>query len=306
MLAPVTTDTANNRHILITGASGLIGSALRARLEELGYRVHALSRRDSSAPFFFDQTTGRMHLTPDIPLYGVVNLAGASLAEGRWTNRRKQLVMDSRVLTTEHLGQALAALPARPEVLVSASAIGFYGDTGSSQVDEDSAAGDTFLAEVAVGWEQATEAAETAGIRTVHARFGLVLSPEGGVLPNFILPGRLAAVGRVGSGRQFISWIALDDCVDILCLFLETPAITGAVNVVADPAVTNAEFTRAVAAALHRPRLPPLPAFVVRLLFGQMGEEALLASSRVHSRRLPELGIELRYPQLDQALAHLL
>ena len=306
MLTPVTTDSATGKNILITGASGLIGSALGAQLRERGYRVHALSRRDSSAPFYFDQAAGRMHLSPDIPLYGVVNLAGASLADGRWTNRRKQLIMDSRVLTTEHLCQALATLPSRPEVLISASAIGFYGDTGSRQVDEDSAAGDTFLAEVSVGWEQATEAANAAGIRTVHSRFGLVLSPKGGVLPNFILPGRLAAVGRVGDGRQFIAWIALDDCVDVLCRFLEMPAITGAVNVVADPAVTNAEFTRAVAAALHRPRLPPLPAFVVRLLFGQMGEEALLASSRVHSRRLPELGIELRFPTLEAALAHLL
>lgn len=296
----------NDKHILITGASGLIGSALHPRLEQQGYRVHVLSRRDSKAPFYYDQDTGRMHLAQDIPLTGVVNLAGASLADGRWSKRRKQLIMDSRVLTTEHLCEALAALPTPPEVLISASAIGYYGDTGSDQVDEDSGAGKTFLADVSIGWEQATEAAKAAGIRVVLPRFGLVLSPEGGVLPNFILPGRLAAVGRVGSGRQFISWISLDDCVAVLCRFLETPAISGAVNVVSNHAVTNAEFTRAVATALHRPRLPPLPAFAVRLLFGQMGEEALLASSRVHSQRLPELGIELQYPQLDKALAYLL
>lgn len=296
-------DKAN---ILITGASGLIGSALRNELESRGYRVYALDRHDAEAPFHYDQQQRKMRLDPDIPLTAVVNLAGASLAGGRWTDKRKQTILHSRTHTTTDLCAALVKLPQRPRVLLSASAMGYYGDTGANQVDETSPAGDDFLADVARQWEAATEAARASEIRTVHMRFGLVLSAAGGVLPNFILPLRLAAVGTVGSGRQYLSWISLPDALQIILRFLEDSSTEGDFNVVSGNPVTNRDFSRTLAQVLRRPRLPPLPAPVVRLLFGEMGEAALLGSNRVVSVRLPEAGLTIAHPDLRTALQKVL
>jgi len=299
-----TSEKFNN--VLISGSSGLIGSALRRHLSADGFQVYGLSRSDSSEPFYYDQQSGRMHLDPDIPLAAVINLAGVSLAEGRWNHRRKQLIKDSRVLTTQRLSEALIELPQPPATLLSASALGYYGDTASEVAYESTPAGDSFLADVSVAWEQATEAAKAQGIRTVNLRFGLVLSTSGGVLPNFILPLRLAAVGRVGDGRQYLSWIHIEDCVRVIRLALGTGDLSGPVNVVSNHAVTNDEFTRSVSRALGRPRLPPLPATVVKLLFGEMGEEALLASGRIKSQVLDARQFVFQYPHLDQALEALL
>ncbi|GAB5501123.1 MAG: hypothetical protein PsegKO_34340 [Pseudohongiellaceae bacterium] len=293
-------------NVLITGASGLIGSALHSELESRNFRVYALDRHDSAAPFHYDQQARKMHLDPDIPLFAVINLAGANLADGRWNDQRKQTILHSRTHTTADLCDALVKLPQRPEVLLSASAMGYYGDTGERQVDENSPAGDDFLAEVAKQWEAATEAARASEIRTVHMRFGLVLSPAGGVLPNFILPFRLAAVGTVGSGRQYLSWISLPDVLQVILRFLEDDSLNGDFNLVSGQPITNREFSRTLARALRRPRLPPLPAPIIRLMFGEMGDAALLGSNRVVSVRLPEEGITIQHPDLDTALQQVL
>lgn len=300
------TGASTQGNVLISGASGMIGSALGDALRARGYRVYALDRHDASAPFHYDQSARQMHLDPDIALTAAVNLAGANLADGRWTEARKQTILSSRSHTTADLCAALATLPQPPAVLLSASAMGYYGDTGDNQVDESSPAGNDFLADVARQWEDATRAARDAGIRTVHMRFGLVLSPDGGVLPNFILPLRLAAVGRVGSGRQYLSWISLPDALQVILRLLADASMDGAFNLVSGNPVTNNDFSKTLAQVLRRPRLPPLPAAVVRLLFGEMGDAALLGSNRVVSTRLPAAGISLAHPDLRTALRNIL
>jgi uncharacterized protein len=284
----------------------MIGQALTEKLTESGYQVFPLSRHDQAAPFYYDQARGLIKLSEQLPLHGVINLAGANISAKRWSKARKQEILDSRSLTTTLLAEALAALPNKPHFLLSASAIGFYGDTGSTTVDENSPAGSDFLAQVSIAWEQATAAAVKAGIRTVQLRFGLVLSPAGGVLKNFILPLGLASVGLVGDGRQYMSWISIDDALMAIEQLMQNEACAGPVNLVADGAVTNAQFMRQLATTLHTVQLPRLPAFMVRLMFGEMADAALLLSSRVRSSRLQELGIQLQHPQLEQALAALL
>lgn len=291
--------TDGRGNILITGASGMIGSALSEHLEDLGYRCFALHRDDNNAPFHYDQNAEELTLSTEIPLRAVINLAGANLADGRWTASRKRLILESRRETTRRLSAAMSALPRPPELFLSASAVGFYGDTGAQTVDENDANGDGFLARVSLEWEEAAALAAAQGIRTVIMRLGLVLSADGGILDKFVLPMGLAAVGRVGDGRHYMSWISLRDVLSTVASLLEHPDAAGPINLVSNSEVTNDEFTRCVASALGRPRLPPLPAPVVRLLFGEMGDEALLGSNRVRTRRLEELGITLQ----DQALA---
>ena len=303
MTAPATaTERPAGKNILITGASGLIGTALGRFLRNAGYRVCKVRRNSADAPFYYLQDNGVMHLDPSIPLHAVINLAGANISDRRWNAGRKREIIESRTVFTHSLCQALARLPRKPQVLLSASAIGFYGADCDGPADEMSPAGNDFLAEVARQWEQATSAAEQAGIRTVHLRLGLVLSPDGGVLKNLILPLRLGVVGRIGSGEQYLSWISIDDVLRIVLRALQDDNIAGPVNLVSNQHVTNAEFSKALARTLHRFRLPPLPAFAVRLMFGEMADAALLAGARINSIRLKEHGIVLRYPDLDDAL----
>ena len=294
-----------NRHILITGASGLVGSALSSYLKPR-YTVHALSRSNPDADFFYNQRENRMQFNQKIELHGVINLAGANISDKRWSDARKREIVESRTLTTTALCEALATLPKQPEFLLSASAIGYYGDTGDRFVDESSPAANDFLGTLSQQWEQACQAAIDAGIRCVHMRFGLVLSPQGGVLKNFILPLRLASVGQIGKGDHYMSWISIDDLLRLIEALMDNPDFTGPINCVAPEAVTNHDFMKLLARALHRPRLPPLPAPMVRLMFGEMADAALLLSSRVQSSRLQELGVELRYPTLEAALQKLL
>ncbi len=299
-----TAPIGSGKNILITGSSGLIGSALSKHLERLNYRVYPLRRNTQEGPFYYCQDKDFVHLSPDIPLHGVVNLAGANISDRRWNATRKRVIQDSRCTGTRLLTQALAQLPHKPAVLLSASAIGFYGDTGQDWVDEDSPAGDDFLARLASDWEQATQPAQEAGIRTAHLRFGLVLSPDGGVLKNFILPLRLACVGRIGGGDQFMSWIAIDDAVATIDHLLHDETLAGPFNLVSD-AVSNERFSAALARALRRPRLPPLPAAVLRVMFGEMADAALLASSRVRSKKLPGLNLG-QSPGLEAVLERIL
>lgn len=289
--------------ILITGASGFIGSALARALQQDGFRVFALDRVDPQSPFYYDSERNTVRLDEETPLRAVINLAGANIADGRWSPQRKETIWNSRVELTRALGEALARLPQKPEVLLSASAIGYYGNQRNTATDEFGNPGTDFLADLSVAWESATQAASDAGIRVVWMRFGLVLAAHGGVLKKLVLPLRAAVVGRVGDGQHLQPWIALSDLIRLIKQLLAEQDFSGPINLVAPEPATNAEFSSAMARALRRPQLPPLPAAVTRMLFGEMADAALLASSHIISSRQQELAATLAYPTLDGALA---
>lgn len=297
---------SHSNNILITGASGMIGSALVEHLSKSGFVVHQLSRHSTAVPFYFDAAAGLVHLDPSIPLLAVINLAGPSIADKRWSDARKREILDSRQQLTHALATALAESDNKPRCFLSASAIGFYGETGDASVDENSPVGSDFLAEVAQAWEDATAPAEAAGINTIHLRFGVVLSPEGGVLKKLLLPFKLGLGGRIGSGRQGMSWISIADVMHIVEKLIRDNPESGPINLVAQQPISNLDFSANLAQTLHRPNLMPLPGFMVKLLFGEMGEALLLGSSRVTSHKLAELGIQLEYPILRSALTALL
>jgi hypothetical protein len=236
----------------------------------------------------------------------VVHLAGANIAAGRWTPARKAEIRQSRVEGTRSLCEALARLAHPPRVLASASAVGYYGDRGAETLTEDSAAGTGFLADVCRAWEAATQPASRAGIRVVNLRFGMILTPAGGALGKMLLPFKLGAGGRIGSGEQFMSWITLDDAIGAVHHALCEESVRGPVNVAAPAPVSNAEFTRTLARVLRRPALFPLPAFAARLLFGEMADALLLGSARVVPARLQAAGYGFRLPELEGAIRHLL
>ena len=293
----------NSQNILVTGASGLIGGAIWHRLESRGHRVYSLNRDDSGAPFYYSADSVEMRLDPHIELDAVVNLAGANISARRWSEEYKWLIMDSRVELTRALAVALADSAHKPRVFLSASAIGFYGDTGSETVDESSPRGTDFLADVAGSWEAACQPALDAGIRTVNMRFGVVLSRDGGVLKEMLLPFKLGGGGKLGDGSQYMSWIALSDVISLIELCLRDDDISGPLNFVSGQPVTNAKFTRALGKALRRPAFSPfLRAWLIRLLFGEMGETLLLGSNRVVSRRHEDIGFTPAHSDLKEAL----
>lgn len=294
--------------VLVTGASGLIGSALVPALEAGGARVLRLGRRQGPEP-------GRLTWDPDagvIPrdalegLDAVVHLAGESIAGGRWTPARKAQLLGSRVGGTRLLSAALAALERPPRVMASASAIGFYGDRGEEALDEESPPGRGFLADLARAWEESTAAAEARGIRIVRLRIAPVLASRGGMLAPMLLPFRLGLGGPLGNGRQWLSWIALDDLVAAIRHVLGDESTRGAVNAAAPGAVTNRDFVRCLGRVLGRPAILRAPAAALRVLLGEMADEALLASARVVPRRLLERGFTFRFPELEPALRHVL
>jgi uncharacterized protein len=306
--------------VLVSGSSGLIGSALTSALESAGHSVVRLVRRpaaaseiqwDVGAPLLAENPHPSKTTKPGPPggsfdgFDAVVHLAGESIA-GRWTAAKKARIRDSRVQGTSALSSALAKTTRPPKVLVCASAIGIYGDRGDEVLREQSAGRSDFLAQVAQQWEAATEPAARAGIRVVSLRFGVVLSTRGGALAQMLPPFRIGAGGRIGSGKQWMSWIALDDVVGVIQHALATDSLHGPVNTVAPDPITNAEFTRALGKALHRPTIFPLPAFMVRLVFGEMGEALLLSSQRVDCGKLLASGYRFRYPELKPALEQLL
>jgi uncharacterized protein (TIGR01777 family) len=236
----------------------------------------------------------------------VVHLSGANVAAGRWTSKYKREIVASRVNSTLGLVNSLLRLKPLPRVLVCASAIGIYGDRGDEFLTEESSPGTGFLAETCVAWETATRAAEDAGIRVVHTRFGVVLSPEGGALAKLLPLFRLGLGGNLGNGREWMPWITLTDAVSVLRCCLAHEILSGPVNTVAPKAVTNAQFTTALGAALHRPAIVPVPAFALRLAFGQMADEALLASVRVVPEKLNSAGFQFADPEIGPALRRLL
>ena len=295
-------------NVLLTGSSGLIGSALAPALSGDGHRVRRLRRAASAAAdaTSWNPADGAFVAGALDGIDAVVHLAGENIAGGRWTAARKARIRDSRVDGTRRLCEALAALDTPPRVLVAASAIGFYGDRGDALLDESAAPGTGFLPEVSRSWETAAAPARDAGIRVVHLRIGIVLSPAGGALAQMLLPFKLGVGGVLGSGDQYMSWIALDDVVGVVRHALADESLSGPVNTVAPQAVTNREFTRTLGQVLRRPTILPAPAFALRIALGEMADALLLASTRVDPAALRATTFEFRHPQLDGALRHLL
>ncbi|MFI5395238.1 MAG: TIGR01777 family oxidoreductase [Candidatus Binatia bacterium] len=300
--------------VVITGATGFIGRKLVRRLIAEGHEAVALTRNVEGAR---QALSIRCACQPWDPAAGpdpavirgadaIVHLAGEGVADRRWTPARKQAIRDSRVAGTRALVGAIAALPseARPRALISASAIGYYGDRGDEQLDEQSQPGNDFLAEVCTAWEQEAFAAEKLGVRTVVVRIGVVLGKEGGALQKMLRPFRLGLGGRLGSGRQWMSWIHLDDLVRLFVSVIGDGNATGAFNGVAPAPVTNVDFTVALGHALKRPAFLPVPAFALRLTLGEMSA-ILLASQRALPRAATQRGFTFRYPDIRGALADL-
>jgi uncharacterized protein len=294
--------------ILITGATGMIGTALIAALKKEGHDTARLLRSGPAAGMdvLWDPSAGRIHLTGLEGFDAVVHLAGESIASGRWTPARKARIRQSRVNGTQLLAESLAKLQRPPKVLVSASAIGYYGDRGNTVLTEDSSPGTGFLSEVCRSWEAATEPAAGTGIRVVHVRTGIVLSTRGGALVAMLLPFRLGVGGKVGTGEQYMSWISLTDHCRVILYAIQTGQIHGAVNAVSPNPVTNTVFTKALGAALHRPTLFPLPAFAARIMLGEMADALLLASTRVQPARLQSSGFTFHDRDIGPVLKHIL
>jgi uncharacterized protein (TIGR01777 family) len=236
----------------------------------------------------------------------VIHLAGESIAEGRWNDAKKRRIRESRELGTRFLAESITRLPRRPQVLVSASAVGYYGDRGDEQLTEDSPAGNGFLPEVCRAWEAACRPAAEAGVRVVNIRIGVVLDKNGGALAKMLLPFKLGAGGRIGSGRQWWSWIALDDLIRVFRTAIDNESLTGAINGTAPQPVTNREFTNTLGKVLRRPTIFPMPAFAARLALGEMANDLLLASARVLPKRLKENGFQFQHPELEGALRSVL
>jgi uncharacterized protein len=295
-------------NVLISGATGLIGSVLIPELEGGGRRVIRLSRSRSSAEdtIRWDPTSGALDPSRLGGIDAVVHLAGESIAEGRWTPEKKGRIMESRREGTRQLAETLAGLSEPPEVMVSASAVGYYGDRGNELLREESEPGSDFLAEVCKAWEAAADPAREAGIRVVHPRMGIVLSTRGGALGRTLPIFKLGGGGRIGSGRQWWSWVTLDDVVGIIIHALTERNVEGPVNVGSPNPLTNAEYTKVLGKVLNRPTVFPLPAPAARLVLGELADALLLASQRMEPAKLKETGYEFRHPELEGALRHLL
>jgi hypothetical protein len=292
--------------VAITGASGLVGRALVPYLTAGGHGVVRLVRRPPAAPgeAAWDPEGGTVDASALQSVDAVVHLAGEGIAEGRWTAARKEKLRASRLGPTRGLAEALAALERKPRVLVSASAIGYYGDTGDAWVDETSPPGDDFLGRLASEWEEAAAPAARAGIRVVNLRTGIVLSAAGGALGKMLWPFKAGLGGVLGPGTQHMSWIAMDDLLGAVHHALANDAVSGPLNATAPGPVTNAVFTKTLARVLGRPAIAPVPAFALRLLFGELADAALLASTRVRPAKLLATGYRFRFTDLERALRH--
>jgi len=290
--------------IAVTGSHGLIASALIPALEADGDRVLRLVREppQDASQVRWDPAAGTIDAAALEGVDAVVHLAGAGIGDKKWTPERKQLVLDSRTQGTGLLARTLAGLERKPRVLVSASAIGYYGDRGDEVLSEDAAPGSDFGAHVCVEWEAATAPAEAAGIRVVRIRSGLVQAGSGGMLKRLLLPFKLGLGGRLGSGRQYMSWIAIQDEVAAIRHLLTTESISGPVNLTAPNPVTNSEYTATLGHVLHRPTVLPTPIFGLKAVYGAELVDTLLGSQRVASDKLRASGFQFAYPDLEGAL----
>ena len=279
--------------ILISGSSGLIGHALKVNLEEDGHDIATLPRTYED-PIDF---TG---------VDAVVHLAGENIAAERWTDEKKRRIKESRVNGTAQLAKQIALSDDKPAVFICASAIGYYGEREDEKLDESSEMGTGFLPEICKEWEDASQAAEEAGVRTVRLRTGIVLSSDGGALQKMSTPFKLGGGGIMGNGSHYMSWISLDDEVAIIRYLIDNPNISGAVNVVSPHPVRNKEFTKTLGKVLKRPTILPMPAFAARILFGEMADALLLCSTQVYPEKLLQSGYEFKHPTLEPALRSIL
>ena len=292
--------------ILVSGSSGLIGSALLPFLRAKGFTVTRLVRNTTAGKDQIVWDPARP--VPPQTVSGfdaIIHLSGESIV-GRWTEAKKRRIIESRTQGTGHLAEAAAKAAQRPQVFISASAVGYYGNRGDEVLREKSPSGTGFAAEICRQWEFATQPATAARIRTAQMRIGVVMSADGGALPKMITPFRLGLGGRLGSGRQWSSWVSVDDVVGAIHHVLTDDALRGPVNTVSPNPVTNAEFTSTLASTLHRPAIFPMPAFAVKLVFGEMGEELFLGSQRVQPAKLSASGYQFKHPDLKNALKEIL
>ena len=301
---------ANSMNVLISGSSGLVGGALVPYLSTAGHSVtrlkRSLSSRNDAKEILWSPGAGELDAAALEGIDAVVHLAGENIASGRWTDAKKKELVDSRIQSTRLLVDSFKKMEKKPSVFICASAIGFYGERGDEELTEESSAGSGFLADLCKDWEKEAAKAEALGIRTVMLRIGVVLSPEGGMLAKVLPPFQMGAGGNIGSGSQYMSWIALDDLIGLIKFALENDSVEGPLNAVAPEAVTNAQFTRVLGKVLGRPTIFPVPTFAARLLFGEMAEETMLASTRVAPDKAEKAGYQFRYPGAESALRHLL
>jgi len=293
--------------VAIAGASGLVGSALIPVLKSMGASITRMVRSKPRAGEL-EWHPNQDELSPDT-LSGfdtIINLAGENIAGGRWTDDQKRKIRESRINGTHLLSEAIAKLSPKPRVFICASATGIYGDRDDEVLDEQSESGGGFLAGVCREWEEATKPAIQAGVRVVNLRLGPILAREGGMLAKLLTPFKMGMGGKVGSGRQYISWIAIDDVIQAIKLAIEDASIHGALNVVSPNPVTNEEFTKTLGHVLNRPTALAIPPFAARLAFGEMADEMLLASQKVIPKKLANAGFVFKYPELEPTLKHLL
>lgn len=296
-------------NVLVSGSTGLVGSAVVEALTAEGHRVTRLVRTEAApetAAIAWDPAAKRLPTPALEGLDAVVHLAGENIAKGRWNAAKKAAIRDSRVQGTRVLCEALSQLVEAPKVLVMASAIGYYGSRGDRVMREDSRPGTDFLADVCRDWEAATQAAQARGIRVVQLRIGVVMAREGGALHKMLTPFKLGGGGAMGSGSQYVSWVALDDVVGIVMHALSDASLEGPVNAVAPNPVTNRELTKTLGRVLKRPTKAWMPAPVVQAMFGEMGDALLLSSTRVEPARLAASDYTFRHPELEGALRHIL
>jgi uncharacterized protein (TIGR01777 family) len=290
--------------VAIGGGSGFLGSALARYLTSNGHEVRRIGRRSSRAvEFHWDLDAGRLDPAALDGADAVVNLAGETIAQ-RWTRDHKHVILSSRVRSTELLAKTMAAVRSPPRVFLSTSAVGIYGPRGSEVLDETSAPGTGFLADVVQQWERAAIPARDAGVRLVYPRLGVVMHPDGSALAKLIPIFNIGGGGKIGKGNQWMSWIGLHDAVRALRFLMVTDTLSGPVNVCSPNPVTNAELSHTLGEVLHRPALATIPEFAVKLMFGEMGEETLLSGQRVIPRRLVDAGFQFEFPKLADALRH--
>ncbi len=292
--------------IAITGATGLIGSALTPMLTTAGHTVIPVSRHEIPGGIRWEPTNGVLDPTSLEGVDAIIHLAGANLADGRWSDERKHELEESRTVPTALLARTLAGLDHKPRLLVSMSAVGIYGDSGDTELDETSPVGSDFLARLGGAWEAAAQPARDAGIRVVHPRLGVVLTPGGGALAKLLTPFKLGAGGVLGPGTQWMSWVALDDVLGALWHAIADERLSGPMVVTAPNPLRNRAFTEVLAAVLDRPALVPVPAMALQALFGEMAEATILTSQRAMPRVLEQTGYRFLYPELEPALRHLL
>jgi uncharacterized protein (TIGR01777 family) len=290
--------------VLITGASGFIGRELQHALREKGHDLLLASRGEPRDISWVQWSVDEGFADPKRleGIDAVIHLAGESISGLRWTDEKKKAIRDSRVIGTRNVVDAISELDQRPSVLIAASAVGFYGDRGDEILTETSKSGKTFLADVCREWEAESRRAEDSGVRTVLLRTGLVMSKEGGALGTMLLPFKMGLGGVIGDGKQWMSWISLDDHINVITSALENESVRGAVNSVSPEPVMNEEFTKVMGEVLYRPTFIPVPEFAVHLMLGEMGEELLLNSERVIPKRLTDLGFKFKFGDLKKAI----